>query len=157
MRGFVFICFIVFLFSGCYLPLDANWEDTPLYDYIIQKHGYNYFGDSLDSICLWVNTNIEYRFDKSDGHLDYWSTPNDTLHKMQGDCDDKAILFAFIVYKRLGIKVDFSIQDRHLACFYHGKYYDPTNSTCHTDFPIRNEVFKSSFDDIMSKCGLCIL
>jgi hypothetical protein len=89
--------------------------------------------------------------------VEHWQLPEETIKKGTGDCDDKAILFAYLVYLEFGIKVDFSIQEEHIACWYDGKYYDPTNylwvDNYHTAMP---EKCKTPFDTIMARAGFTV-
>jgi predicted transglutaminase-like cysteine proteinase len=55
--------------------------------------------DHLGKVNTWVNRNIEFVEDKAlYGRSDYWATAGETLRRMQGDCEDFAILkYQFLV------------------------------------------------------------
>ena len=50
-------------------------------------------GEQLRHISASVNNMVAYSTDQQNhGRLDYWSTPNETLRRSSGDCEDYAIL-----------------------------------------------------------------
>jgi len=66
-------------------------------------------GSSIDTqlrhVSASINRLVAYRTDEqSHGRLDYWSTPNETLRRGGGDCEDYAIL-KMALLSRLGIPV----------------------------------------------------
>jgi hypothetical protein len=90
MKKLFIISLFILLFSGCYFvwtPTEENYIcDAP------------YFAD-IDSIWRFCLINIAYKEDIDlYGAVDYWAPPDQTLANMAGDCEDKAILFAYIVY-----------------------------------------------------------
>lgn len=59
----------------------------------------------LRHVSAAVNTLVAYRTDEQNhGRLDQWSTPNETLARASGDCEDYAIL-KMAVLARLGVPV----------------------------------------------------
>lgn len=158
----VLLVFGVTLFgTSCSLPLDANWQDSPTLVSMQTKYGDQYFfGKSLTEINTYVFYQIAYEKDRENGHQEYWQSPETTLSRGTGDCDDKAILFAYFVYIEFGSKVEFSIEfnslgQGHIACYFEGNYYDPTNNHVGR-YPLIPESYKWSFDDVMSKVGFTI-
>ncbi|MDY6970152.1 MAG: hypothetical protein SVR08_16070 [Spirochaetota bacterium] len=93
---FVALVFIIFimLIAGCNQMIDVGemWE-------------YDFENDieisSVEEACLYVAENIEYVAD--DEWDDYWQTPQQTVEKKGGDCEDKAILLEYLLYKKLGL------------------------------------------------------
>lgn len=60
----------------------------------------------LRHVSASVNTLVTYRTDEENhGRLDQWSTPNETLGRASGDCEDYAIL-KMAVLARLGVPVN---------------------------------------------------
>ncbi|MCY0154215.1 transglutaminase-like cysteine peptidase [Hoeflea alexandrii] len=60
----------------------------------------------LRHVSASVNTLVTYRTDEeTHGRLDQWSTPNETLGRASGDCEDYAIL-KMAVLARLGVPVN---------------------------------------------------
>jgi predicted transglutaminase-like cysteine proteinase len=60
----------------------------------------------LRHVSASVNTLVTYRTDEENhGRLDQWSTPNETLARASGDCEDYAIL-KMAVLARLGVPVN---------------------------------------------------
>ena len=49
----------------------------------------------------WIKNNIEY---KSDGLIDTWQTPEKTYKSLKGDCEDKVILFLYIVKEQFNVE-----------------------------------------------------
>ena len=57
----------------------------------------------LRHVSASVNTMVAYRTDEQNhGRLDHWSTPNETLSRNSGDCEDYAIL-KMALLARLGV------------------------------------------------------
>jgi len=60
-------------------------------------------GEQLQHISGSVNRLVSYKTDlQMHGQLDYWSTPNETLRRGGGDCEDYAIL-KMALLSRLGV------------------------------------------------------
>jgi predicted transglutaminase-like cysteine proteinase len=60
----------------------------------------------LRHVSASVNKLVAYRTDEQNhGRLDYWSTPNETLSRSSGDCEDYAIL-KMALLSRLGVPVN---------------------------------------------------
>jgi hypothetical protein len=82
------ICLTI-LFGACQLPLPD--ENVPAVR-------------SIDGAQAWVERTIRYKDDLSNwGRAEYWASPKETLDRGAGDCDDKSILFGFIVHTELGV------------------------------------------------------
>lgn len=61
---------------------------------------------SIDEINHWVNRNIQYVEDSIlHGKEDYWATPEETLERGAGDCEDIAIL-KFFTLKKAGLNMN---------------------------------------------------
>jgi len=62
--------------------------------------------EQLRHISASVNNMVAYRTDNENhGRLDYWSTPNETLSRSSGDCEDYAIL-KMALLARLGVPMN---------------------------------------------------
>lgn len=60
----------------------------------------------LRHVSASVNAMVAYRTDQQNhGRLDQWSTPNETLARLSGDCEDYAIL-KMAILARLGVPVN---------------------------------------------------
>jgi len=87
---------LLFLLSNCTLvwyPTEENYTcDAP------------YFQD-IEALRVFCIVDITYRYD-SDlyGPHDYWAAPDQTLSNMAGDCEDKAILFAYIAHTQFNLE-----------------------------------------------------
>lgn len=55
-------------------------------------------------INSWVNKNVEYK--REDEYKDYWQSPSETIEIMTGDCEDIAILKAYILLSLDDVKQD---------------------------------------------------
>lgn len=77
----------------------------------------------------WVSSNITYKSDKDNyGVADYWATPQETLKRKAGDCEDFAIL---LQSKLKTAKIDSTIVITYDGKIYHAilkvgnKYIEP--------------------------------
>jgi len=62
--------------------------------------------EQLRHVSATVNQMVAYRTDNENhGRLDYWSTPNETLGRNSGDCEDYAIL-KMALLARLGVPMN---------------------------------------------------
>lgn len=62
--------------------------------------------EQLRHVSASVNAMVAYRTDNENhGRLDYWSTPNETLGRASGDCEDYAIL-KMALLARLGVPMN---------------------------------------------------
>jgi hypothetical protein len=62
---------------------------------------------SIDDTERWIVDNIAPMTDLAAwGKADYWQSPEQTLDLRHGDCDDRAILFAWIIHNELKIPAD---------------------------------------------------
>jgi len=55
--------------------------------------------ETLESLCIWVKTNIKYLDDEKRWQKQYWQTSEETLYYKTGDCEDFATLFSDILQK----------------------------------------------------------
>jgi hypothetical protein len=78
---------------------------------------------NIHNLEVWVENNIKGDDINIYGVFDYWATPIEVWRKKKGDCEDRAILFAWILYQYLNIKVKFyyvynKVNDiHHLLCY----------------------------------------
>lgn len=83
--------------------------DNPLLDEIIVKNGFNTIDDDDRLIYLiskWVKNNIKYVSDKNQfNEIEHWSTVEETLTSMEGDCEDGAILI-YVLARKCGIPIE---------------------------------------------------
>jgi len=62
--------------------------------------------EQLRHVSASINNLVAYRTDEQNhGRLDYWSTPNETLSRSSGDCEDYAIL-KMALLARLGVPMN---------------------------------------------------
>jgi len=62
--------------------------------------------EQLRHVSASINNMVAYRTDEQNhGRLDYWSTPNETLSRSSGDCEDYAIL-KMALLARLGVPMN---------------------------------------------------
>jgi hypothetical protein len=109
----------------------------------------------MDYLLAWVSMHIAYVHDiDTYGKEDYWASPQETMNNGCGDCEDKAILFAFLVKRNCGIEVTFSNQNNHLACYYEGYYYDPATTYIKTTKPFDKEICKTPYAIMMAYCSV---
>lgn len=88
MKRLLFFFLALFLFS-CTLPTEPPVPYVPV---------------DLFYLSDWFSSHIAYESDLSQyGLPDYWATPQETLASMRGDCDDQAILFAWMAKKTLSL------------------------------------------------------
>jgi hypothetical protein len=89
---------------------------------------------SLQTLCTWIRQDIRYDSDVNLwGFSEYWASPEQTLEKKAGDCDDDAILFMYFAHTRnladdpelLGVQITPSVG--HALVKVDDEYYDPTN------------------------------
>lgn len=86
-------------------PLDRAWrrvsQKTTSVSAIapLARQGRETDADHLGRVNAWVNRNVEFADDRVlYGKSDYWATAGETLRRMQGDCEDFAILkYQFLV------------------------------------------------------------
>lgn len=85
---FLYVIFPVNILNHVFYPRDLKeslYEErecltAPVYDYF--------------RVEAWIEQNIKY---VSDDDYDHWQSPLETLIKRTGDCEDKAILFMYLV------------------------------------------------------------
>jgi hypothetical protein len=84
---------------------------------------------TVEDCFEWVAKNIKYVPEAKD----YWQLPHETLQRMQGDCEDGAILLASMFLSILPKKEKWKIfiyifeTPAHALVVYNGKVYDWTN------------------------------
>lgn len=107
----IFILFFSFLLVGCnILPEDIYKIKTP------------------EQLEEWLQDNCQYCSEKG---IDIWQTPNTTIARKKGDCEDFAIL-SYSILKKLGYEAKIFMLDNieigqssHAICIYKEKdnYY----------------------------------
>jgi hypothetical protein len=80
--------------------------------------------DPADDIAEWIENNITYVEDEED----FWQTPEETLTRGAGDCEDMSILFLDMLYKRTGEKgiawhQYYADGTEHMAAWVWNKFY----------------------------------
>jgi len=87
---------------------------------------------TLPQACRWVVRNIKYTGDQDKhGVNDYWQAPQETFDSQTGDCEDIAVLMAYIGdllnYHTKIYVIQYwegGKQQSHAICvFYHGRHY----------------------------------
>jgi hypothetical protein len=121
MKLFMLVLSTIFLFS-CNIGI----IDRSRLDEIPKFYG-------MSHVLEWIHDTIEYKTDLENYCLpEFYASPERTLYMKSGDCEDRAILFAYIVKIQFNIEIEFSIwkhidfDSYHLVCYNHGTYYDPT-------------------------------
>ncbi len=138
MKSFILLLLLL-LFSSCSQILDSY------YGSLIVKHELykTDFGDikSLVDIPIWMGKNGVYKADV----IEEWSSPQETLERGYGDCEDIAILFMNIAYLELGIKMDLVLvntNQRHVVSGgipNHAEVrYDSLNYNIYSGMPVNN-------------------
>lgn len=90
------------------------------------SYNFSTVADAWKFVC----DDIAYKLDAETGYADYWQTPAETVDRMAGDCEDKAILFMHLVY-RLGyspvlVGVEYADGSQHVMTLLDGVYYGET-------------------------------
>lgn len=91
----IYMAFTVIGFSGCDMYPTYTWELPMSFD-------------TVEEVLDYIVT-IEY---KSDGAKDNWQLPDQTYRKGTGDCEDKAILFLYIMRETFGGKAELLVVKR---------------------------------------------
>lgn len=100
------IILLILLLSACsiYDDFDIQIDPADLKEQIKYLEAFN-LGEKeyCSTIEYWVLNEIEYIQDiDNQGILDYWQTPEETYSLMSGDCEDRAILWAYFVERYYG-------------------------------------------------------
>lgn len=110
----LFLLFAVLVMIGCdqaSVSFLTESEDISLTSYrpdpivdIVDMTMEEYGLDNQGSILRWVSDNIEYERDYENWVVpEYWQTPEQTLTKRTGDCEDYCIL-AQEMLRRIGVE-----------------------------------------------------
>lgn len=88
------VVFIVFLVSCQFDPGYQYFDKANLY--------YDDYSsiETYQDISIWINSKIYYKSET----VDWWSSPQETVERGYGDCDDYARLFINIAYIVFGDK-----------------------------------------------------
>jgi transglutaminase-like putative cysteine protease len=90
---------------------------------------------TLEEIHQGVITNIAYRADSKRVDLDLnpfdeWQTPEQTLRRKSGDCEDMVSLIAYLARDSLGIEISLHLMireadgEKHMSAFDGDRYFD---------------------------------
>jgi hypothetical protein len=102
MRGFFSFSLVVLALSSCAV-YDPASQLTVLKAKDAQLETAAFA--TAEDIERWICENVEYVTDEEKyGKTDYWASPMVTLDSMQGDCEDLAGLFLYMVYANFGVK-----------------------------------------------------
>lgn len=118
----IFLLAVIF-FSGCYMTWD-NYYDCALT--LIDEEI-----TTEQEIADWIFNNIKSVSEEND----YWKSPMETLRDKEGDCEDVAILYMYLVKEILGIETSFVVlyleryQGYHavVRTSFHNYLYSPSN------------------------------
>jgi hypothetical protein len=115
----------------------ASCSDAGPSYFDVWKYSFNDGGQafaSLPALCSWIKKDIRYDSDADLwGFSEYWASPEQTLSRKSGDCDDDAILFMYFAHTRnlaldselVGVQITPSVG--HAIVRVGDMYYDPTN------------------------------
>jgi predicted transglutaminase-like cysteine proteinase len=79
---------------------NIDWENSKLYKNYIEGYAKNNILN-LQYLELVFDMYINYTSDKDVWGIDeYWQTPEQTFKLMNGDCEDEAILFAWVIVNK---------------------------------------------------------
>lgn len=140
LRGIVIAGLAVVAVSGCELPYGVlpepnvdeadyptRFEDVPE----IQTDG------SFMGILQWVADNIEYVNDNDVHGRGEWQQPSETYQRRTGDCEDHAILAAFLLtragYDGVMIWVGYDEDSGHVWVEWSGHFYETTSARIRDD------------------------
>jgi len=93
MRKVILFIIVILILSGCDLVFvgqtnEDYWCECPQFETI--KSALNYCYSEI--VFMW---DVDLY-----GYFEYWAAPHETLANMAGDCDDRAILFAYIAHSQ---------------------------------------------------------
>ena len=109
MKYILFILGVLLIFScATTIRSEYNFENT-----IPDVH-------SPDQARNWVVNNIKYKEDPDN----IWQLPEETLDKGTGDCEDMALLVAYIIYTKLDIEVKLLSSMNHIWIFIENRLLD---------------------------------
>ncbi len=134
---------ILFCFA-CKTPI-KKVEKKELYKVRVgEKVDYYFENDikvsSVFESCIWVYCRISYQ---SDNGEEYWQLPEETYDLKEGDCEDHAILFQYIVETKFDIRTYMIIVFNQESKGYHALsivdnlFYDPTIGEIYYYLPIK--------------------
>jgi len=88
---------------------------------------------SPEEILGWIGRNIRYQPESPSGQGDYWQTPEETLSRGSGDCEDLSLLFMFLCRRLLAVEPRLLVVADHLQSAHNhtivavgDAWYDPT-------------------------------
>jgi hypothetical protein len=89
--------------SGCDIQFLAWGPELPVSEYAIRgEHRQAVEAlSSIEEVFIYVNTHVSY---KTDEGWDDWQTPQTTLDRGTGDCEDFAILTDFLLNYYVGVR-----------------------------------------------------
>jgi len=135
--GLILIVMIFVLsFMSCAIINTAGYLEDWDYDF---DDGLSF--SSVDEAFDFVYS-IPYKYDSVMLTNDYWQTPEETLIRWSGDCEDHAILFMYLIHKYCGIEKPCLIAlENNKTGIGHavvrlkntGQYYDPTTGLLDAD------------------------
>jgi hypothetical protein len=107
---------------------------------------------AIDDVGLWIRGTAEtpghitYASDPLGGAWDAWQTPEETLERRAGDCEDISILWLYLVNESFGEKGELVICDTSKGCHacarLNGKYF--------YDIEGQTVIFTLSYDEAMN-------
>jgi len=100
---------LIILLAGCYIPADTGMQ----------------FDDAQDVIS-WVADNIEYRSDEARYGEEYWQSPQQTLARGTGDCEDFVILDMQLLHE-IGIESYMVLIPGHAMLLVNNTYCEATS------------------------------
>lgn len=120
MKKAMLVGLFLAILMSCSMPMDYANFDNLLKDV-------PYFS-TMEEAWSWVDYNIHYKYDPIVGLWDAWQTPEETLEKRTGDCEDFSILLMYFIY---ALGEDSSLilctydGNPHVIIKYKGQYLEP--------------------------------
>lgn len=111
MKKIIILIILLMNFNGCeykdkycefWLPREYSQSEIEVgekWDYVFEN---SISINSIEDVFNYVHNNINYVSDISD----YWQLPEETNELRRGDCEDMALLFAYLCITKLNINCD---------------------------------------------------
>jgi hypothetical protein len=132
MKKLLLVMVVLIGLSACEM-IDEAQKEIELWTADVEcMEDYEFDNDIIienEQDALMYMFRIRYEYDEDVWGKEYFQTPEETVYFKTGDCEDYALLLAYLL-DRIGIKVylvcinDNSDSD-HIILYYNGKYVEP--------------------------------